>query len=710
MALIDVRFCPERVLRQFEENNFYNLRTEIFKATLCFPSNEYIVSRFAYLAFDMVDMQYRPTEEEEKELAKKGEEYPIKKMFYFLCRKFRHVVPGRELLSPLEFILKNSESSTAIGHVFDLLAIVTARMPNRRLKFIHKELTEKIMEKLREPNSVEVAWKLNPYIGTICLDPDAAKDILYEIFPNDPLKLSTDITSKLAVSPIFLCESGFPSVWFDNAIHRAATDPKQKFMIRDWCGMTRRFCPVLVQKLEGKIDSEFLEIWSKRIDHILARVHYIQMVCNFREDKKVRDLCTEIVSILKPSAISMSKSLGSVSIFFEATEAVHKKKSETEKKRRKGKKRTFVASFTMMSIELQLMEGPEIEDIDESLSADKECIEWVGLIAVGGFGAAFIVKINGNELVLKVLKNPGDKQIEACKKEFILQRTMFNHPDVFHRIPRPMYFFHQLDKLGNVGFGMELCKGGNLVEFLKHWAKGDALKIVSAIKEMLECLRDLQKMKKMEFIHKDLKPENLLVRIADSKCNIVVCDLGLSDLRAQSQSDDHGRTIVGTLPYNALECLKSGEYSKKSDNYAMGMCIYSLMDESLPLQDVDYRKHPKIIINEIISILEEGKSNMSFPRIEETKTYKKLSKLRRHKPKLATSIQETIVEVFYGLINNDVEERMTMVEACKKFENDELEYIPKFGKDFDQSIQVVQSTPITDELETPSIQVWDSKK
>jgi serine/threonine protein kinase len=75
---------------------------------------------------------------------------------------------------------------------------------------------------------------------------------------------------------------------------------------------------------------------------------------------------------------------------------------------------------------------------------------------------------------------------------------------------------------------------------------------------------------KRGIIHRDLKPENLLL---DDKGNIKLCDFGWS-----AEANHKARTtFCGTIEYMAPEMLKNKPYTKKLDNWCLGVLLFELL-------------------------------------------------------------------------------------------------------------------------------------
>ncbi|GKT32951.1 hypothetical protein ADUPG1_006989, partial [Aduncisulcus paluster] len=209
--------------------------------------------------------------------------------------------------------------------------------------------------------------------------------------------------------------------------------------------------------------------------------------------------------------------------------------------------------------------GHKRKKYDSKTLTSASALESLCRLGEGGFGEVILVAIKGIDgvYVLKKMLRVGDKGvIKACHKEFKTQLKLFMNPRCFNRIPRPMYILDLLDEKyeGVYGFCMEYCRGGSVKDFAKSWcAPGEGvssvkhnedsedstsdstsestseqsihinpmtlnpLQVASLCIGMIECLDDVF-MAKPDLAHRDVKPDNFLVRFDDKsgECTIVL--------------------------------------------------------------------------------------------------------------------------------------------------------------------------------------------
>lgn len=194
----------------------------------------------------------------------------------------------------------------------------------------------------------------------------------------------------------------------------------------------------------------------------------------------------------------------------------------------------------------------------------------------GGMGAVYMghqISLD-RPVALKVLsKELADKPafVERFKREARVMARL-DHPNILR--------CHGVGEHGGHHFlSMEFVDGGSVGDWLKKLGKfslGDALHLT------LACAHALQHAHELNLIHRDIKPDNILL----TKRGIVkVADLGL----AKATDDDLGLTKTGTgagTPiYMAPEQARDSKHvDGRSDIYAMGVMLYVFLSGELPFK------------------------------------------------------------------------------------------------------------------------------
>jgi len=143
---------------------------------------------------------------------------------------------------------------------------------------------------------------------------------------------------------------------------------------------------------------------------------------------------------------------------------------------------------------------------------------------------------------------------------------------------------------------MELCKGGTLGDIIKSYAPLTENEIFHLMKPVVVCL---SQMHKHNMIHRDIKPDNImLVNPYDNqfpeKVKIRLIDFGVSAVKEMSlTSEKSGKfsavSSVGSPAWMAPEIAKNKGGDSSMDVYSLGIIFYQLLYGTLPreLKEID---------------------------------------------------------------------------------------------------------------------------
>ncbi|GKT35748.1 hypothetical protein ADUPG1_008842 [Aduncisulcus paluster] len=248
--------------------------------------------------------------------------------------------------------------------------------------------------------------------------------------------------------------------------------------------------------------------------------------------------------------------------------------------------------------------------------------------------------------------------------------------------------------VGEYGFLMELCAGGDVARFCEWWAQDNSLRIASICYQMVVCLANVFAASS-RVVHKDIKPQNFLVSIdqTNGNCFVKVGDLGMSQIastRALTNSvagclfdedEDFEREResmvkqaskpvggpAGTINFFSPEVLRAQPATQKSDAWALGLCIFSLFAKDTPF--LALTRMGRDAIDQFRIVREEVLVHGNIPRLSACPLFQELMK---DYPRVA----DKLVEVSEGLLKVDPSERWSAQEAFMRFR--EIEgYLPK---------------------------------
>ncbi|RMG43439.1 MAG: serine/threonine protein kinase [Candidatus Dadabacteria bacterium] len=204
-------------------------------------------------------------------------------------------------------------------------------------------------------------------------------------------------------------------------------------------------------------------------------------------------------------------------------------------------------------------------------------------LGTGGMGDVYLVfdkALNNEPTALKLLhKNISNelRHVRRFRNEVIVARKL-SHPNIVR-----IYDFGKTDN-GRCYITMEYIDGKSLYEMIpeepdKFMELGDVVSI------LIDVARALSFAHSKNVIHRDLKPDNVLI---SREGEVKLTDFGI----ARSLDDDMRLTatgeMVGTAYYMSPEQLRGGEIDHRSDIYALGIVAYEMITGERPFNHENY--------------------------------------------------------------------------------------------------------------------------
>lgn len=196
----------------------------------------------------------------------------------------------------------------------------------------------------------------------------------------------------------------------------------------------------------------------------------------------------------------------------------------------------------------------------------------IDTLGEGGMANVYLAKdiILQRKVAVKVLRLDLKKepQVEARFQREALATSELSHPNIVS----------VLDVGNDRGLPymvMEYVSGPDLKEYIKE---NYPIRLDQVIKIMDQILSAVALAHKHNVIHRDLKPQNILM---DSRGNIKIADFGIAVALNQS-SITQTNSIMGSVHYMSPEQTRGGLVTKQSDIYSLGIILYELITGHVP--------------------------------------------------------------------------------------------------------------------------------
>lgn len=256
------------------------------------------------------------------------------------------------------------------------------------------------------------------------------------------------------------------------------------------------------------------------------------------------------------------------------------------------------------------------------------------LLGQGNYGKVYFALWNETEVVAKVInQNLSKKNRELFVKELNVL-TKIHHPNI-------------VQVLGYVSepfiIVIEYLQKGELLNYSqKKWLTKK--KKINICLDILKALTYLHNRKPNYIIHRDIKPQNILMTPSG---RAKIADFGLSRLlkiksdiikekeekqekeEKEEKEDDKDLTqTVGSLRYMAPEVKNSNNYTYKIDIWSVGVIFYELFEEEryIPKNGFIWNRTPKQIKDIISDNMIQTDANKRYDAIDLILKFKEIKK------------------------------------------------------------------------------------
>ena len=122
---------------------------------------------------------------------------------------------------------------------------------------------------------------------------------------------------------------------------------------------------------------------------------------------------------------------------------------------------------------------------------------------------------------------------------------------------------------------MEYVDGPDLKEYIRQNAPLDLHEVIRIMDQILSAVALAHK---HNVIHRDLKPQNILM---DKRGNIKIADFGIA-VALNQNSVTQTNSVMGSVHYMSPEQTRGGLVTKQSDIYSLGIILYELITGTVP--------------------------------------------------------------------------------------------------------------------------------
>ena len=125
---------------------------------------------------------------------------------------------------------------------------------------------------------------------------------------------------------------------------------------------------------------------------------------------------------------------------------------------------------------------------------------------------------------------------------------------------------------------------------------GQKFSLKTTLMLFYQLLERVQHMHEMHYIHRDIKPDNIMMGLGEHSNTVFMIDFGLTRLVIDPKTGKHipfigMKNLIGTCRYVSVNSHKGFELSRRDDLITLGYVMINLIKGSLPWQGITISKH-----------------------------------------------------------------------------------------------------------------------
>ena len=322
------------------------------------------------------------------------------------------------------------------------------------------------------------------------------------------------------------------------------------------------------------------------------------------------------------------------------------------------------------------------------------------LIGTGGFAKVYrAIHIPTKETVaIKIINKEELFQEDINRKRLLLEISSLKK--VKHKNIIKLYEIMETPE--TIYLVMEYCNNGELFDFIVDKKNLDEKQACTFFQEVIDALTYLHS---LNIVHRDVKPENILLNTINRKIRCKLIDFGIS--RTFENNELMMETPCGTVTYAPPEMHKGEKYNGiLAEVWSLGVLLYTMICGYLPFVEEDEETTIRNILNGCYELPEElspelkdlmkhlldinSNTRYSLEKIKEHPWFNKVANNSRpgviigyHRIPIDTTILEQCEsygynkDEVYDSIKNNIYDKNSAIYyiVLKKFEVDNIESI-----------------------------------
>ncbi len=220
----------------------------------------------------------------------------------------------------------------------------------------------------------------------------------------------------------------------------------------------------------------------------------------------------------------------------------------------------------------------------------------LGLLGKGGMGEVYLaeqLRVGRRRVALKVLNQEYSANPTVMRRfeNEAASAGMINHRNVV------MIYESRITTDKQIYVAMEYVEGQSLQQLL---TRPGTLPLETVIEIVRQSCAGLAAAHKFGIVHRDIKPDNIMVATEDGAMIVKLLDFGIARLAEPGLAEQSTRagTIIGTPEYMSPEQASGATGDKidtRSDLYSLGMVVYTMLTGRVAFEGDDSKSYLAIL-------------------------------------------------------------------------------------------------------------------
>ncbi|CAD8054492.1 unnamed protein product [Paramecium sonneborni] len=254
-------------------------------------------------------------------------------------------------------------------------------------------------------------------------------------------------------------------------------------------------------------------------------------------------------------------------------------------------------------------------------------------------------------------------RFEQIKQEQMILNNLRDHP-------HPNII--QLEEIScddtSLSILLEFCAGGDLLKVLNQ--KNNEINHQLVMKKLLNVVQHLHS---LDILHRDIKLQNVLLRIPNDVSSLVLADFGLACHKSQIP---YYNTRCGTPGYTAPEVFTQSIYDAKADIFSCGVMFFNLLTLKNPFGS---SRNPQALLQKNMAV-DYDLTHLDIIKTQNPYAYDLVLQMLQKDPKLRPSATQCLQHPFFNQIIVEQKEDST-------FDN------IQFNNPIHQAVKINQTKP-----------------